>query len=353
MSMLWSKNLDMASDSGNLPIGLSAPVIFDGVVYAGDQAGVMRAYELENGREIWRVDDQADFHSKPVVYNQKLIYGTSKGRLFARNLKRGTELFYSIDLGSAIESNLTIYKDKLLVQLRNHQVFCLDAETGKTIWAFKKSVSFLTTIQKASQPIVRDNKVYVGFADGTLSVLSLEEGLLQSETKISYASKFVDVDMEPVLIEKNLIVAPYYGPVHLLSADSLKIIKKAEFSSLRAPVLSNHSIKNKQNTQVESLFFGTTDGELIETDKNLNLISRKPITNGPITEMIHIQNRIILANNKGDIFTYNLNSNMVDKVFSMGHSYSNIFNKMSVEDQSFALISSRNRLYVFKVDPTL
>src|SRR6056297_1059814 len=73
----WSKNTDPPHDTGNPPIALNSPLIHRGIVYAGDNQGVMRAYTLSNGKEIWSGQDNGAYHASPVVHGESLIYGTN------------------------------------------------------------------------------------------------------------------------------------------------------------------------------------------------------------------------------------------------------------------------------------
>lgn len=166
----WVKNLDPMYDSGNLPIALQSPLIHEGIVYVGSNAGFMQAYELENGKMVWSEKDDSTYHSSPVVYKDQVVYGTVQGRVISRHYTTG-KIKYSVDLGASVETKGVIYKGRILFQLRNHQVFCLDVETGKILWGYKRSVSFVTTLQRSSTPVVYKDKVLVGFADGSFAAL--------------------------------------------------------------------------------------------------------------------------------------------------------------------------------------
>ena len=195
----WIKNLDPSYDSGNLPIGLQTPLVNEGIVYAGHNGGFMEAYELDNGRLVWSEKDGSTYHAGAVAYKDQVIYGTVQGRVISRHGILGT-IKYSVDLGASVETRGTIYNGRIFFQLRNHQVFCLDVETGKIIWGYKRSVPYLTTLQRASTPVVYKDKLLVGFADGVFAALSIDEGILLYDTKLSTASKFVDVEMRDELI---------------------------------------------------------------------------------------------------------------------------------------------------------
>lgn len=333
---VWTKNLDPEYSSGNLPISLSSAAIDDGIVYMGSNQGYFAAYELSNGREVWKVVDGSNFHSSPVIYKDKVIYGTVEGRVIARNTKNGDEVYYNVDLGASVETAGTISNGKIIFHLRNHQIFCLDVETGKILWGFKKAISYLTTLQKASKPIVYNNKVYVGFADGTLGVLGIEEGLLLYETKISTASKFLDVDANPFIYEDKLYLGSQSSPVMLIDPNSGKIIRTADFTTLRAPIVLDGQ-----------LLFGTSNGELVITDKNLVVQKKIVLSKFQITSLGIFKDKIVAGNLKGNVFAINKDLSGVFSKFEFGHAYSAIFSDFESKEDHLVVTSSRNRVFVF------
>lgn len=332
----WAKNLDPQADTGNLPIALQSPAIDDGIVYVGDNRGYLRAFELENGKEIWSVNDGSTYHSAPVIYKNKVIYGTVQGRVIARDAKSGETIFYNVDLGSPVETAGTVYNGKIFFQLRNHQVFCLDVETGKILWGFKKSLPYLTTLQRSSTPVVINNKVYVGFADGTLAAISIEEGILVYETKLSQASKFLDVDSTPVLFDNKIFIGPQSSNVVSIEPNTGKIIRRAEFSSLRSPIIYK-----------DSLVYGTTDGEIIFCDKNLVIQKHQKVSKTAVTSIVLYKNNFVVGTMSGELLAISSNDLKLLGKFEFGHSYSAIFSDLVSKEEHLTVLSSRNRLFTF------
>ena len=270
----WIKNLDPVYDTGNLPIGLQSPLINEGIVYAGHNAGFMQAYELENGRVIWSEFDGSAYHAGAIAYKDQVIYGTVQGRVISRHGIMGT-IKYSVDLGASVETKGVVHNGRIIFQLRNHQIFCLDVETGKILWAYKRSVPYLTTLQRASAPIVYKEKILVGFADGTFAALSLEEGVLLYETKLTTATKFVDIDNTPFIYEDKVYISPSGGQLSLIDPNTGKILRTSDFSTSRAPILRD-----------DQLIFGTPNGEIILADKSLNPLKTIKISKGTITSIV-------------------------------------------------------------------
>lgn len=332
----WIKNLDPLYDSGNLPIGLQSPLINEGIVYAGHNTGYMQAYELENGRVIWSEFDGSAYHAGAIAYKDQVIYGTVQGRVISRHGILGT-MKYSVDLGSSVETKGVVYNGRIFFQLRNHQVFCLDVETGKIIWGYKRSVPYLTTLQRASTPVVYKDKVLVGFADGTFAALSIDEGVLLYETKLTTATKFVDVDNAAFIYADRVYISPAGGNLSLIDPTSGKILRTSDFATSRAPVLRD-----------DQLLFGTPNGEIVLTDKNLNPLKTIKISKGTITSIVPYKTYFAVSTTTGEIKLLDQKSLEVVETFKLGHAYSAVFGDMMSTPDALAVLSSRNRLFIFR-----
>lgn len=336
MTPAWIKNLDPTYDSGNLPIGLQSPLISEGIVYAGNNAGFMEAYELDNGRVIWSERDNSTYHAGAVAYKDQVIYGTVQGRVISRHGILGT-IKYSVDLGASVETRGVVYNGRIFFQLRNHQVFCLDVETGKIIWGYKRSVPYLTTLQRASTPVVYKDKILVGFADGTLAALSIDEGVLLFDTKLSTASKFVDVDNAPFIYQDRVYISPVGGVLSLVDPNTGKILRTADFSTSRAPLVRD-----------DQLVFGTPNGELILTDKNLNPLKTIKVSTGVVTSIVPFKTFFAVSTTVGEIKLVDQKSLEVVHTYKLGHAYSAVFGEMMTTGDNLAVLTSRNRLFLFK-----
>lgn len=332
----WIKDLDPSYDSGNLPIGLQSPLINEGIVYAGHNGGYMQAFELDNGRMIWSEKDGSAYHAGAVAYKDQVIYGTVQGRVISRHGILGT-IKYSVDLGASVETRGVVSNGRIFFQLRNHQVFCLDVETGKILWGYKRSVPYLTTLQRASTPVVYKDKVLVGFADGTFAALSVEEGVLLYETKLSTASKFVDIDNTPFIIQDRVYISPVGSVLSLIDPNTGKVLRTSDFSVSRPPVIRD-----------DQLLFGTPNGELVLTDKNLNPLTTVKISKGVITSIVPYKTYFAVSTTTGEIILVDQKNLNVHETYKLGHAYSAVFGEMMSSGDSLAVLSSRNRLFLFK-----
>lgn len=332
----WSKNLDSEYVSGNLPIGLGAARIYNDIVYMGSLDGVMNAYDVETGRVLWSMDEKTPLGGPVEFFKDHVAYGGLNGRLFVRHYLTG-KLKYAIDLAAPIESAPVFHNDHLFIYLRGHQIVHLDAETGKVIWAYKRAVPVTTTLQRTTKPLIIGNKVILGFADGFLGALSMDEGLLLWETKLVENSKFVDVDLNPILAGGMIISGSPSGELKAINPESGAISRTYNVSVMAHPLLKG-----------EQLILGTNDGEVVIMGLNGDILKRVQVSKQSVSAVSWWKDMLVVASFDGKIQAVDpLTMKVVDH-FSLGYDYSAIFSDIVTTDNYMVLYTSRNRLYLFQ-----
>lgn len=333
---IWIKNLDPVHETGNLPIALNSPLIHEGMVFVGKNTGSMMAYQLSNGRKVWSMKENGSYHSRPIPYKDQIIYGNVEGRVFSRHYLTG-KLKFSVDLDASVESPPVIFGGRMFFHLRNHKIFCLDVRTGKILWAYKRSVPYLTTLQRVSTPVVHQNKLYVGFADGFIASFGVEDGILLWEKKISNGSKFVDVDMTPVISGDRLYISSLSSELNVLNAQTGALLQTVPLTPSRSPLVTEGG-----------LLIGTQDGELILLNRGLKQIFKRKLSEFSISSIEDWKNHYVVTTaGKTVYFVNKVNLSEVER-FDLGHVTSAVFGDSQVSEGKLAFLSSRNRLYVFE-----
>ena len=337
LSLMWVRNTDPIYNTGNLPIALNSPLVQNGIVYVGDGKGAMRAWRAEDGKTLWQKQDGGAYHSGVMAFGENIIYGNMEGRVFSRNRLNG-KLSYSIDVGASVEGVPTQHKGRVFFHLRNHKIVCLDAKTGKVLWNYRRSVSLLTSTQGVSNPVVYKNKLYVGFADGVLAALSLQEGTVIWEKKIVSGSKFVDVDTTPVFYRGKLVVGEKGNSISVLNPANGNLLQKFNY-----PVSSTAMIYRN------NLVLGTTEGELIFLGKDFQKIRKIKVSGHAIGSLVPWKGFITVATLGGDVHLVDVEKGgIIKETFALGHSASAVFGNLTSEKDTLAVLSSRHRLYVFR-----
>lgn len=335
-NLKWAKNLDPIHEAGNLPIGMSSPLMHDDILYQGNLSGEMVAYNVADGTVIWKEDEKQALSSSPRIFKDLLVYGSKHGRVFARHYLTG-KLAYSIDLKAPVEAAPTFYKGRMFFHLRNHQLVVMDALTGKIIWTYKRAVAFSTTLQGVSSPLPYKNTVIIGFADGQVGALSIEDGQLLWEERITNATKFVDVDINPVLFKGKLYIASFAGDLKVMDPKTGALLRSLGITAGHTPVVLNGQ-----------LYVPTLFGELVVLGGQSQVVKRVKISENSLVSIGQWKNRIVISTSEGEIVAVDASNYKELDRFNLGSAYSTVFGDLESSGDYLAVYSSRNRLYLFK-----
>lgn len=335
-NLSWIKNLDPIYNTGNLPIGTSTPLISDDIVYMGDLSGTMNAYDLSNGETIWKHNEKSPIQAEATRVGDQVLYGTQSGRLFSRHYLTG-KLLYSTDLGAPVESAPVFHQGRAVIHLRNHTLISLDASSGKVLWRYRRAVPFTTTLQRVSKVLPYDNSLVVGFADGYIASLSIEEGVVNWEQKISTGVKFVDVDVRPIYFKGLIVAGSAAGPMRFINPKNGVILRTSKIFQAHRPLIAE-----------DNLIVGSVFGEVSRIDQYGKVILTKKISKDGISDVKRWRKGLLVTTMGEHVYYLNEKTFDIEAQFNLGSAQSAVFGSAVVKDGYLALYSSRNRLYIFK-----
>jgi outer membrane protein assembly factor BamB len=332
----WAKNLDFDYKPGNLPITYGGTSMSEDAVFAGALDGSFRAIDAENGRELWSFKESTPIAAPALVFGEHVYYGTQGGRLIVRHQVSG-ELKYEIDLGAPIESAPVISQGRLVIYLRGHQILCLDAETGKIVWNYRRAVPVTVTLQRTSRPLIIGNKIILGFADGHAGALSLDEGTLIWEQKVVETQKFVDVDLNPILVDNMVIIGSPSGELKALDPNTGAIKRQYPVVSMTNPL-----------SRGEVLVVGTVMGEVVFMGVDGKIIKEGSVSKHAINQLWWWKNYVVVSTFAGELLAIDPLDFSVVSRFDLGHSQSAIFGDAALSESGLGILTSRNRLFFFE-----
>lgn len=165
--------------------------ILDGVVYVPGGDSVLYALRARTGEEIWRYESGEELVTAPKIVGETLLVASQSETLFA-----------------------------------------VDRGTGKWKWQYRRDAPPGFTVRGTATPVVHEDTVYMGFADGYVVALGLGDGQQKWERNLSTSGglQFIDADATPVVDEAgNLYAASYKDGVYGLKADTGEL----EWSTVR------------------------------------------------------------------------------------------------------------------------
>ncbi|MEA1993670.1 MAG: PQQ-binding-like beta-propeller repeat protein [Euryarchaeota archaeon] len=132
------------------------------------------------------------------------------------------EVLWCYETGkNMIRSSPAVVNNKLYIVLRDYNLCCLDADTGKSVWKYKLEgeVNSVFWGELSSSPCVINGKVYVGSLDGNIYCIDAETG----KKRWSYQTGDV-VNSSPIVVDGKLYIGSGDHNLYCLDAETGKKI---------------------------------------------------------------------------------------------------------------------------------
>ena len=229
---VWSTKIGDGMGKQGLSMG---PRYSSGVLYAADYKGKLIAVNAETGGKNWELKTEQPFSGGPGLDDNQVYMGTIDGRVIAYDRNGGTELW-----NAQVSSEVLIPPESadgiVVVRCIDGRVFGLDVINGRRIWVYDHSVPLLT-LRGNADLLVRGGTAFIGYDDGSVVSLKLEDGsVLWNQTIVSpegrtELERLADVGTQMVVVASDLIVSSYKNRVVSLAADSGRLLWFNEISS--------------------------------------------------------------------------------------------------------------------------
>jgi outer membrane protein assembly factor BamB len=162
--------------------------------------GYVRSLSPDKGRIEWEKKLGGRCFAGGKIKDGVLYMPAGDGSLYALRARTGEEIWKYV-AGEELVTLPILIDGKLLVASQNDTLFVIDAATGKWIWQQRRDTPSGFTLRGSATPRVQDGVVYMGYADGSLVALKLEDGAVLWERNLSASggNQFIDVDTSPVV----------------------------------------------------------------------------------------------------------------------------------------------------------
>jgi outer membrane protein assembly factor BamB len=204
----------------------------DKLLFTANIQGVYQAVRVRDQEIMWRrtVPDPLSmpptFVPKEAIRSPEdlVLQGTQNGRIFAVNAESG-ETVWAYEMGGEISESPSVAEGRVLVMNTRNQLVALDALTGKWLWQYTRDFPVGLTIAGHSGVTVKGSRVFVGFSDGFLACVQLEDGLLEWSRPLTLSGQgFADADATPVVVGERVYAASVHDGVYALRADTGDVI---------------------------------------------------------------------------------------------------------------------------------
>ena len=173
----WSARIGAGAEAGALS---AQPLVAYGRVYSMDAAGVITAFSLQDGSQVWRTP------TKPKKMRSSNLGGgltVADGTVFvvdgvAESLALDAhtgEIRWRVDVGTPGRSAPTVSAGHMVFGTIDERLIALEAANGRQLWSYAASAS-ATIVFGQPAPAIVDNVVLAGFGSGDVAAVRLETG---------------------------------------------------------------------------------------------------------------------------------------------------------------------------------
>lgn len=214
----WSADI---GDGGDEKLPLTAqPVVFDGKVYTLDAGSNVRAFSLQDGKELWKNFVRPKTEDEQVIggglaYSANMLYVTNGyNEAIALNPQNGG-ILWRVKLTSPSRAAPTIMDGRVFIMTLDNKVVALDAKDGKELWSYQ-GLSETAGLVGAASPAASSEVVVPAFSSGEIMALRVQNGSVAWSDNLSPAvrvgglSTLPDIQALPIL-DKGMVIALSFG----------------------------------------------------------------------------------------------------------------------------------------------
>lgn len=236
---LWQRNLG----DGERDLGLRmSPTLAEGRVYAADAGGSLFALDAGSGQDIWRADTDLRLSSAPGVGAGVVVAASMDGDVVAFDADTGAERWRS-RVSSEVVSRPAVGSGVVVLRSIDGRVFALGLADGERRWIFERTTPALS-LRAQSAPLMAQDLVYIGYEDGVMVALRVQDGLRVWEQRIaepqgrSEMERLADVGGDMQLGLNEVYAASYGGQVMAIQAQNGQPLWATELQSYSGLALS-------------------------------------------------------------------------------------------------------------------
>ncbi|MDE1493432.1 outer membrane protein assembly factor BamB [Xenorhabdus bovienii] len=278
--VIWDKSV--GSGVGQYYSHLS-PAWQGSTVYVADRTGVVKAFEVDTGKELWATDlsEKAGFLSSRLpallsggltVSGERLYVGTEQAKVIALDTTNGKVEWESSVAGEAL-SRPVVSDGLVLIHTGNGLLQALNETNGSAVWSVNMDTPSLS-VRGESAPAVAYGAAIVGGDNGRISAVLMSQGQLIWQQRIAQMTgsteigRLNDVDMTPVISNNIIYAIAYNGNLVAMDMRSGQLIWKRDIGSVNEMVVTDdHIFIVDQNDRILSL--RKSDGVTLWTQSDL------------------------------------------------------------------------------------
>ncbi|WP_438951342.1 outer membrane protein assembly factor BamB [Porticoccus sp.] len=291
IAKLWSTNA--LGEYGSINGGIR-PVLAAGIIYAADSAGDVIALDADTGKQIWKKSLDFPLAGGVGFGGGLVVVAGTDGGVFALEAETG-EQRWNARVTSEVLASPAVNETVVVVQSHDGKLVGLHPSNGEKRWQFEIDIPILT-LRGTSPPILSDNMLIAGFANGKVIALTADSGSILWENRLAIPQgrteleRLVDVDGRAVLVDEVIYASSYQGRIGAIAKASGRGIWYQDASSVHDLAYGLEQVYSVQKDDEVRAIRGNS-GQILWSNDQLTL--RK--LNAPVT----IEGNLAVADGEG------------------------------------------------------
>lgn len=171
---LKNGNTNWTFDTGMRIVG--SPAVSDGVVVFGSANYNIYGLDAKTGKELWHITTQQAVMGAATIHERVAYIGGGDGRMFAINIHTG-EVKWSFDeLNNYVLTRPLVYNDKLYFGTWDTYFYALNLVDGSLVWKWNNGKSNPKLSPASVWPVAANGKVFFTAPDRYFTCLDAETG---------------------------------------------------------------------------------------------------------------------------------------------------------------------------------
>jgi outer membrane protein assembly factor BamB/predicted phosphodiesterase len=154
----------------------ATPEAASNLVVVPSTDGTVYGLRTADGQEAWHYKTERPLVACPRVADGIVYLGSSEGKFRALDLSSGKLLWEFGGVGGFVETKPLVYEDKVIFGAWDQHLYALDARTGQLLWKWKGDRAGTLLSPAACWPVAADGKVFVVAPDRMMTAIDAGTG---------------------------------------------------------------------------------------------------------------------------------------------------------------------------------
>ncbi|MCL4315498.1 MAG: outer membrane protein assembly factor BamB [Gammaproteobacteria bacterium] len=229
---LWTSRTGSGADKYYVKL---MPALANGKIFSAARDGRVSAFDAARGQRLWETDIKTLIAGGVGSGAGLVLVGTNEAEVLALDENKGS-VTWRVRVSSEVLSPPRVAQGVVVVRCVDGRLFGLNPGDGARIWVYDSAAPALT-LRSTSAPLIVDDKVIAGFANGKLAAVSLQEGKLLWEAAIAEPrgrtelERLVDISGDPQEYAGVVYAASFQGRIAAVQADTGQLLWARDLSS--------------------------------------------------------------------------------------------------------------------------